>query len=45
MNIIVTILTIIGLILEIKNLFFEFKAPKLNPLKADKGMQGDKIFN
>ena len=38
-------LVMAGLILDMKNLFLEFRAPKLKPMKADKGMQGDNIFN
>ena len=34
-----------GLMLDIKNLFLELRAPKLKPKKADKGMQGVRIFN
>ena len=31
--------------LDMKNLLRELRAPKLKPIKADKGMQGVKIFN
>ena len=34
-----------GLMLDMKNLLRELRAPKLKPIKADKGMQGVKIFN
>jgi len=34
-----------GLILEIKNLFLELRAPKLKPIKPDKGIQGVSILN
>ena len=34
-----------GLMLDIKNLFLELRAPKLKPIKADKGIQGVRIFN
>ena len=33
-------LVIAGLILDKKNFLWEFKAPKLKPMKPDKGMQG-----
>ena len=42
---IVVTLTIAGLTLDIKNLFLELSAPKLNPIKPDKGMQGVSILN
>jgi len=42
---IVVRLVIAGLILDEKNLFWEFKAPKLNPIKPDKGIQGVSILN
>ena len=45
MNKIIVRLVIAGLMLDIKNLFLEFRAPKLKPIKADKGIQGVKIFN
>ena len=38
-------LVMAGLMLDIKNLFLEFKAPKLNPIKAERGIQGVKILN
>ena len=31
--------------LDMKNLFLEFKAPKLNPIKAERGIQGLRILN
>ena len=31
--------------LDIKNLFLEFKAPKLNPIKAERGIQGVRILS
>ena len=31
--------------LDIKNLFLEFKAPKLNPKKAERGIQGVRILS
>jgi len=34
-----------GLILDKKNFLREFKAPKLKPMKPDKGIQGVSIFN
>jgi len=42
---IVVMLVMAGLILDKKNLRREFKAPKLKPMKPDKGMQGVSIFN
>ena len=45
MNKIVTRLVKAGLMLDMKNLLRELRAPKLKPIKADKGMQGVKIFN
>ena len=42
---IVVTLVIAGLILDKKNLLREFKAPKLKPMKPDKGIQGVSIFN
>jgi len=38
-------LVIAGLILDKKNFLWEFKAPKLKPMKPDKGIQGVSIFN
>ena len=34
-----------GLILDKKNFFWEFKAPKLKPMKPDNGIQGVRILN
>ena len=34
-----------GLKLERKNLFLEFNAPQLRPIKAESGIQGERIFN
>ena len=34
-----------GLMLDMKNLFLEFKAPKLKPIKAERGIQGVRILN
>ena len=45
MKTMVTILIIEGLRLDKKNLFFEFRAPKLNPINPERGTQGDKILN
>ena len=45
MNKIVIKLVKAGLMLEMKNLFLELRAPKLKPIKADNGMQGVRIFN
>ena len=45
MNKIVTKLIIDGLKLDRKNLFLEFKTPKLSPINADSGMHGDSIRN
>ena len=42
---IVVTLVIAGLILDKKNFLWEFRAPKLKPMKPDKGMQGVSIFN
>jgi len=42
---IIVTLMIAGLIVEVKNLFLEFRAPKLKPIKPDKGIQGVSIFN
>ena len=42
---IVVKLVMAGLILDKKNLLLEFKAPKLKPMKPDKGMQGVSILN
>ena len=42
---IVVMLVIAGLILNKKNFFREFKAPKLKPMKPAKGIQGVSIFN
>ena len=36
---------IAGLIVEVKNLFLELRAPKLKPIKPDKGIQGVRILN
>ena len=44
-NDIVVKLIIAGLTLDIKNLFLELRAPKLKPIKADKGIQGVRILN
>ena len=44
-NDIVVKLIIAGLILDIKNLFLELRAPKLKPIKPDKGIQGVRILN
>ena len=38
-------LVIAGLILDKKNFFWEFKAPKLKPINPDKGIQGVNICN
>ena len=38
-------LVIAGLILDKKNFFREFKAPKLKPMKPDNGIHGVSIFN
>ena len=42
---IIVTLMIAGLILEIKNLFLELRAPKLKPIKPDNGIQGVSILN
>ena len=42
---IVEILIIEGLKLDMKNLFLEFKAPKLKPINAENGIQRERIFN
>ncbi len=42
---IVVTLVIAGLILDEKNFLREFKAPKLKPMKPDKGIHGVSIFN
>jgi len=42
---IIVTLVIAGLILDKKNFLCEFKAPKLKPMKPDRGMQGVSIFN
>ena len=42
---IIVMLMIAGLILEIKYLFLELRAPKLKPIKPDKGIQGVSILN
>ena len=42
---IVVTLVIAGLILDKKNFLREFKAPKLKPMKPDKGIQGVSILN
>ena len=42
---IVVRLVIAGLILDKKNFLREFKAPKLKPMKPDKGMHGVRICN
>ena len=42
---IIVTLVIAGLILDKKNFLWEFKAPKLKPMKPDKGMQGVSICN
>ena len=42
---IVVMLVMAGLMLEIKNFFREFKAPKLKPMNPDKGIQGVSILN
>ena len=34
-----------GLTLDMKNLFLEFKAPKLKPIKPERGIQGVRILN
>ena len=44
-NKIIVMLVIAGLILDKKNFLWEFKAPKLKPMKPDKGMQGVSICN
>ena len=44
-KIIIVMLMIAGLKLEIKNLFLELRAPKLKPIKPDKGIQGVSILN
>ena len=31
--------------LDMKNLFLELRAPKLKPIKAERGIQGVRIFN
>ena len=45
MNNIVIRLVMAGLMLDIKNLFLEFKAPKLRPINAERGIQGVSILN
>ena len=42
---IVVMLVIAGLILDKKNFLWEFKAPKLKPIKPDNGIQGVSILN
>ena len=42
---IVVTLVIAGLILDKKNFPWEFKAPKLKPMKPDKGIHGVSICN
>ena len=44
-KIIIVKLMMAGLMLEIKNLFLEFRAPKLKPIKPDKGIQGESILS
>ena len=44
-KIIVVRLVIAGLILDKKNFLWEFKAPKLKPIKPDNGIQGASILN
>ena len=38
-------LVMAGLTLDKKNLLLEFNAPKLKPIKPDKGIHGVSIFN
>ena len=38
-------LVIAGLILDMKNLFLEFRAPKLKPIKPQRGIQGLRTFS
>ena len=45
MNKIIVRLVKAGLMLDMKNLLRELRAPKLKPIKADKVMQGGKIFS
>ena len=45
MNKIIVRLVNAGLMLDMKNLLREFRAPKLKPINADKGMHGVSIFN
>ena len=42
---IIVTLMIAGLIVEVKNLFLEFRAPKLKPIKPDNGIHGVSILN
>ena len=42
---IVVRLVMAGLILDKKNFLLEFKAPKLKPMKPDKGIQGVRILS
>ena len=42
---IIVTLVMLGLILDKKNFFREFKAPKLKPMKPDNGIQGVRILN
>ena len=42
---IIVTLVMAGLILDKKNFFREFKAPKLKPMKPDNGIQGVRILN
>ncbi len=42
---IIVTLVIAGLILDKKNFLWEFKAPKLKPMKPDNGIHGASIFN
>mgnify|MGYP003322816390 CR=1 FL=1 len=44
-SLIIVTLMMAGLMLEIKNLFLELRAPKLKPIKPDKGIQGVSILN
>ncbi len=44
-KIIVVRLVMAGLILDKKNFLLEFKAPKLKPMKPDKGIQGVSSLN
>ena len=45
MNKIIIKLVKAGLMLDIKNLLRELRAPKLKPINADKGIHGVSIFN